>query len=756
MAAPTVRIVHKMTQEERLKEAIITEKKNTESLNIFYQQEDDRKKKRRAALLAKRAPMTSFIRYVSKTAYFDLDAPPAPLIEVLPDEPEPEHPKKEAKEPKKRREPKASKNDAKKDTKSNTPQGSLPVVNNEARPHTDITQIEPDLGVTVPSITDDQQIPIDPRIPSGSPTASILSSHDHIEKNTSDGIMLANNTHLSNINQSFSSVNDLDYTAHRDDDAHRRSTSVEQLEADYINFHVTDDSIHVDEDEALEHITLNPTLPSVTTITTVGTTSPESLVTLPISNPSVTLSDNPSLKHNPITLPTTSEISPNTHNITADLPSSSLLPSQRFPMDDIVMPNVEETKEPSTVLVEKTTAIHSPTLGQGDSLSSNTIIDDKSISAPIDEHAIISIDHQTGEQIDLKPDLHTETQIISEMDLHKDPFTSSSPVNILTESTPANNNVILTDQERKSEVDTFKDSDQTQEDEKRPLITVEGPKIPGTVNLVSLMAFPESFKYTQNDIKQIMFGPQSLEIPVIPPDRTAEIKPYPTSMSATTAAIFAGRKKKQDKDTGKGKHGKRGKADSNEYASKHLADSPFSTSGGVRAAIPTARMPLTGFTQSAPVVSSTPLLARTGLMFGGMKMGIGVSGASVGPLGTGVIGSGGSAPGGLSTAAANAAAAAAAQAAAAGGFAGGSASARAKSAAALAALQAAPKCVVTGKPCKFVDPRTGVPYSSMEAFQMIRAVMNGNVPWNKDFGIYMGPIGPTARHAKGVPAGFGG
>lgn len=75
MSTPVVKVVHKMTQEERLKEAVITEKKNIESLHTFYQQEEDRKKSRRAALLAKRAPMTSFIRYVSKTTFGDPTIP---------------------------------------------------------------------------------------------------------------------------------------------------------------------------------------------------------------------------------------------------------------------------------------------------------------------------------------------------------------------------------------------------------------------------------------------------------------------------------------------------------------------------------------------------------------------------------------------------------------------------------------------------------------------------------------------------------
>ncbi|ANB13462.1 putative vacuolar protein sorting protein [Sugiyamaella lignohabitans] len=65
--APVVKKVRKMTQEEKLAEAKITEEKNTASLNYFFAQEEERKQRRRAAMLAKRVPMKSFIRYISAT-----------------------------------------------------------------------------------------------------------------------------------------------------------------------------------------------------------------------------------------------------------------------------------------------------------------------------------------------------------------------------------------------------------------------------------------------------------------------------------------------------------------------------------------------------------------------------------------------------------------------------------------------------------------------------------------------------------------
>lgn len=65
--APVAKEVHRMTQEELLEEAKITEQKNLASLRFYVEQEELRKQRQRAAMLAKRVPMTKFIRYSSKT-----------------------------------------------------------------------------------------------------------------------------------------------------------------------------------------------------------------------------------------------------------------------------------------------------------------------------------------------------------------------------------------------------------------------------------------------------------------------------------------------------------------------------------------------------------------------------------------------------------------------------------------------------------------------------------------------------------------
>ena len=59
--------VRKLTQEERLAEAKITEAKNIASLNKYFEQEEERKQRQRAAMLARRVPMTHVIRYFSTT-----------------------------------------------------------------------------------------------------------------------------------------------------------------------------------------------------------------------------------------------------------------------------------------------------------------------------------------------------------------------------------------------------------------------------------------------------------------------------------------------------------------------------------------------------------------------------------------------------------------------------------------------------------------------------------------------------------------
>lgn len=67
---PVVRIQYKeMTQEERLAEAIETEKSNIESLNRFREQEVVKKEKQRQLLLLKRAKLKNVIRFRSEETY---------------------------------------------------------------------------------------------------------------------------------------------------------------------------------------------------------------------------------------------------------------------------------------------------------------------------------------------------------------------------------------------------------------------------------------------------------------------------------------------------------------------------------------------------------------------------------------------------------------------------------------------------------------------------------------------------------------
>ncbi|KAK6458217.1 YL1 nuclear protein-domain-containing protein [Scheffersomyces xylosifermentans] len=68
--APVVRVeVKELTQEDRLAEAIETEKSNIESLNKFRQQEVVKKERQRQLLLSKRVKLTNVIRLVSKDTY---------------------------------------------------------------------------------------------------------------------------------------------------------------------------------------------------------------------------------------------------------------------------------------------------------------------------------------------------------------------------------------------------------------------------------------------------------------------------------------------------------------------------------------------------------------------------------------------------------------------------------------------------------------------------------------------------------------
>lgn len=74
-------------------------------------------------------------------------------------------------------------------------------------------------------------------------------------------------------------------------------------------------------------------------------------------------------------------------------------------------------------------------------------------------------------------------------------------------------------------------------------------------------------------------------------------------------------------------------------------------------------------------------------------------------------------------------------------------------------------CLITGGEVKYFDPSNGLPYSSVEAYKILKTIEQGNVPWynfSHEFNswggseIYLGSRIGNVRHAKGVPEGFDG
>ena len=72
-------------------------------------------------------------------------------------------------------------------------------------------------------------------------------------------------------------------------------------------------------------------------------------------------------------------------------------------------------------------------------------------------------------------------------------------------------------------------------------------------------------------------------------------------------------------------------------------------------------------------------------------------------------------------------------------------------------------CMITGTEVKYFDPSTGIPYSSVEAYKVLKLIEKGQAQWLSldndvnDTGtvdLYLGLRGESARHAKGVPPGF--
>lgn len=74
-------------------------------------------------------------------------------------------------------------------------------------------------------------------------------------------------------------------------------------------------------------------------------------------------------------------------------------------------------------------------------------------------------------------------------------------------------------------------------------------------------------------------------------------------------------------------------------------------------------------------------------------------------------------------------------------------------------------CMISGTEVKYFDPSTGIPYSSVEAYKILKSIELGHVPWlsltdeSNDTGnveLYLGCRDGSVRHAEGVPEGFDG
>lgn len=48
------------------------------------------------------------------------------------------------------------------------------------------------------------------------------------------------------------------------------------------------------------------------------------------------------------------------------------------------------------------------------------------------------------------------------------------------------------------------------------------------------------------------------------------------------------------------------------------------------------------------------------------------------------------------------------------------------------------RCPVTGLAANYLDPRTGVPYANLLAFQEISKILAHDYVWNEEFGCYVG------------------
>ncbi|KAI5956844.1 hypothetical protein KGF54_000462 [Candida jiufengensis] len=74
-------------------------------------------------------------------------------------------------------------------------------------------------------------------------------------------------------------------------------------------------------------------------------------------------------------------------------------------------------------------------------------------------------------------------------------------------------------------------------------------------------------------------------------------------------------------------------------------------------------------------------------------------------------------------------------------------------------------CMISGTEVKYFDPQTGMPYSSVETYRLLKSIEQGQASWlslnsdvstNGPFDLYLGFKGENNRSAKGVPDGFDG
>lgn len=578
---PTAKVVHHITQEERLAEAVITEKKNIESLNSFYEQEEDRKKKQRAALLAKRVPMTSFIRYVSKTTLVPASIP-KPFVEEIAPPP-----------PKLKREWKKRK---------------------------------------------------DAKVKDETPKPEVSGPEKEEEKVECNNIELQSNKEANG-----ATAAPVEVVEHPPPIDNRRSTSVEQMEADYIIFG-EDDPEKKEEPRSEESPDVHKT----------ENGEQESMAKHNVTNGSLVESEAPA------------EI--------AEAPMVSNEVPEVVTETPVVSDKVSEVVTEAPDIESEVPVLESKTTEQSEAQSdvpTNEVKEEPTITeTPATELALVPSDAEP------------------ESVLRKTPETKEkSPSSILIEE-------VHPDAAEKTDTTSIEQEQEVEHIDPSKLV-VEGPPACRALTTISFMEFPQDFHYSLPEMKTILFGPQSLDIPVIP-DRTA-MKPYPTSAAATHAILRA-------KVSGAGVSGAKGrkpKNDANKKTPKKLSQLGAGR-GGIFGAVGGS--------------SSSIVNALTGRATGGAVNGVQTPRASLALTTTPVAPATAATPTGAS-------------------------------AAATLANAGIPKCVVTGKPCKFVDPRTGIPYSSMEAFQIIRTVTNNTVPWNRDFGVFVSAIG--SRHAKGVPPGFG-